>query len=292
MIGRILLHYKLVSEADGAGLCRAEDSQLGRVVGLKFLPGGSVADDSARKRFTRDMKAIAALHHDNICPIHGIHQTTDGQWFMVMDYYEGETIRQRLSHGPLDPDESLGLIAQIAGGLEQAHRAEVLHGAITSDSVVITPDGVAKILDFGMADVVPAGTTHSRDYTSPEEIRGEKIDARSDIFSFGIVCYEMLSGVHPFRGPEETVTERILNETPPRLTGVNAPLDPIIQKMLCKNPAERYPDLEHVMRDLANLHAPAPVEHVATHQRRVTMVLLAAIAVVAVVMVWFSFHNR
>jgi eukaryotic-like serine/threonine-protein kinase len=292
VIGRIILHYKLVSEADGAGLCRAEDSQLGRVVGLKFLPGGSVADDNARKHFRRDMKAIAALHHDNICAVHGIYQTTDGQWFIAMDYHEGETIRQLLSHGPLDPDQSLGLIAQIADGLEQAHRAEVLHGGIAPDSVVVTPDGVAKILDFGLVDVVPAGIIHSPDYASPEEIRGDKLDARSDIFSFGVVCYEMLSGAHPFRGPEETVSERILNETPPRLTGVNEPLDPIIQKMLAKNPIERYADLEHVMRDLANLHAPAPVEHVATHQRRMTIMLVAAIAVVATLMFWFSFHNR
>jgi serine/threonine-protein kinase len=292
VIGRVILQYKLVSEADGAGMCRAEDSQLGRVVGLKFLPGGSVADDGARKRFLRDTKAIAALHHDNICTVHGIYQTTDGQWFVAMDYYEGETIRQRMSHGPLPPDECLGLIAQMADGLEQAHRAEVVHRGITPDAVVITPDGVAKILDFGLAEVVPPGVIHSRDYASPEQIRGEKIDVRSDIFSFGVVCYEMLSGVHPFRGPEETVTERILNETPPRLTGVNAALDPIIQKMLAKRVFERYIDLERMMRDLANLHAPAPVEHVATHQRRVTIALVTAIAVAATVMFWFSFHNR
>jgi eukaryotic-like serine/threonine-protein kinase len=238
------------------------------------------------------MQAIAALHHDNICPVHGIYQTADGQWFVAMDYFEGETIRQRLSHGPLDPNECLGLIAQIADGLEQAHRAGVLHGEITPDSIVVTPGGVAKILDFGLVDVVPAGIIHSRDYKAPEEIRGEKVDARADIFSFGILCYEMLSGLHPFRGPEETVTDRILHETPPRLTGFNAPLDPIIQKMLCKNPAERYADLEHMMRDIANLHAPAPVEHAATQQRRLTLALGVAIAGAVLLMVWLSFHNR
>jgi serine/threonine protein kinase len=292
VIGRIILHYKLVSEADGAGLCRAEDSKLGRVVGLKFLPGGSATEENERKRFLRDMQAIAPLHHDNICAIHGLQQTADGQWFVAMDYHEGETLRQRLAHGPIDTDDCLGLIAQVADGLEQAHRAGVVHGGITPDTIVITRDGVAKIIDFGLAEVVPAGVIHSRDYTSPEQVRGEKLDARSDIFSFGVVCYEMLSGVHPFRGPEESVAERILAETPPRLTGVNEPLDPIIQKMLCKNPSARYADLEHVMRDLANLHAPAPVEHVASHQRHVTIVLIAAIVVVAAVMVWFSFRNR
>jgi serine/threonine-protein kinase len=291
VIGRVILHYKLVSEADGAGICRAQDSKLGRVVGLKFLPNGA-GDDAARKRFKRDTAAVTRLHHDNICAVHGLYQTPEGQWFIAMDYFEGETIRQRLAHGPMDSDACLGLIAQISDGLEQAHRAEVVHGGITPDSIIITPDGVAKILDFGLADLIPAGMIHSRDYTSPEQIRGDKIDGRSDIFSFGVVCYEMLSGVHPFRGPEETVTDRILSETPPRLTGVNEPLDPIIQKMLAKRPFERYVDLERMMRAMADLHAPKPVEHAATHQRRVTIALVTAIAIAAIVMFWWSFHNR
>jgi serine/threonine-protein kinase len=291
VIGRVILHYKLVSEADSAGICRAQDSKLGRVVGLKFLPNGA-GDENARKRFKRDSTAVTQLHHDNICAVHGLYQTPEGQWFIAMDYHEGETVRQRLSHGPMDSNECLGLIAQISDGLEQAHRVQVVHGRITPESIIITPDGVAKILDFGFADLVPAGMIHSRDYTSPEQIRGDKIDGRTDIFSFGVVCYEMLSGVHPFRGPEETVTERILNETPPRLTGVNEPLDSIIQKMLAKRPFERYVDLEHMMRDLANLHAPKPVEHAATHQRRVTMALVIAIALAAAIMFLWSFHKR
>jgi serine/threonine protein kinase len=293
VIGRIILNYKLVSEADGAGLCRAEDSKLGRVVGLKFLPNGGAGDDGSRKAFKRDVTALSALHHDNICAIHGIHQTEDGQWFIAMDYHEGETVRQRLSHGALDTDECIGLIAQIADGLEQAHRANVVHGGITPEAVVITPDGVAKILDFGLRDVLPEGGIQSRDYCSPEQIRSETIDARSDIFSFGIVCHEMLSGVHPFRGgPDASADIRILRETPPRLSGVHAPLDPIIQKMLAKNPADRYASLEGMMRDIANLRAPEPVEHVVRHQRHVTIALVVAIAAAAAVMIWLSFHNR
>ncbi len=293
VIGRIILHYKVVSEADGAGLCRAEDSKLGRVVGLKFLPNGTAGDPGARKRFDRDVEAVSALHHDNICVIHGLRQTADGQWFIAMDYCGGETIRQRLSHGPIDGDECIGLIAQIADGLEQAHRAGVVHGGITPDAVIITSDGVAKIIDFGLRDVVPAGVIQSRDYMSPEQIRGEKIDARSDIFSFGIVCHEMLSGVHPFRGgPEASVAERIVRETPPRLSGAYEPLDPIIQRMMAKNSVVRYASLEAVMRDIASLRTPEPVEHVARHQRHVTTALVIAIAAAAAVMVLLSFHNR
>jgi serine/threonine protein kinase len=293
VIGRIIHQYKLVSEADGAGICRAEDSKLGRVVGLKFLPNGTAGDAGARKRFKRDAEAVSQLHHDNICAIHGIQQTADGQWFIAMDYHEGETLRQCLSHGPIDPDECIGLIAQIADGLEQAHRADVVHGSIMPDAVVITPGGVAKILDFGLRDVVPAGVIQSRDYMAPEQIREEKQDARSDIFSFGIVCHEMLSGVHPFRGGQEAaVSDRILRETPPRLSGVHEPLNPIIQKMLCKDPAQRYASLEQVMRDIAALRAPEPVEHVARHQRHVTMALGIGIAGAVAVMIWLSFHSR
>lgn len=293
MIGRVILQYKVASEADGAGLCRAEDSELGRTVGLKFLPNGTGGDDNARKRFKRDTESVTQLHHDNIPAIHGLYQTADGQWFIAMDYHEGETIRQRLSHGPLDGDEAIRLIAQIADGLEQAHRAQVVHGGFTPDAVVITQDGVAKIIDFGLGDVVPAGLIQSRDYMSPEQIRGEQLDARTDIFSFGIVCHEILSGVHPFRaGQEASVEERILREDPPRLSGEYELLDPIIQKMLAKNRALRYASLEAMMRDIANLRTPAPVEHVARHQRQVTIALLVAIAATVVVMVILSFHNR
>lgn len=293
MIGRIILQYKVASEADGAGLCRAEDSKLGRIVGLKFLPNGAGGDERGRKRFQRDVAAVSELHHDNICAIHGLYQTADGQWFIAMDYHEGETIRQRLSHGAMDGSESIGLIAQIADGLEQAHRAGVVHGGIAPDAVVITTGGVAKIIDFGLSHLVPAGLIQSRDYMSPEEIRGEKIDARSDIFSFGIVCHEMLSGVHPFRaGQEASVEDRILREAPPRLGGSNELLDPIIQKMLARDPAQRYANLESMMRDIANLRTPAPVEHVARQQKRVTMALVVAIAAAVIVMVFLSFRNR
>ncbi len=293
VICRIILQYKVASEADGAGLCRAEDSKLGRTVGLKFLPNGTGGHDSARKRFNRDMAAVSALHHDNICAIHGLQQTADGQWFIAMDYQEGETIRQRVSHGAMEGDECIRVIAQIADGLEQAHRAQVVHCGIAPDAVVITTDGVAKILDFGLCEVVPAGLIQSRDYMSPEQIRGEKVDRRTDIFSFGIVCHEMLSGVHPFRaGQEASVEDRIVRETPPRLTGEYELLDPIIQKMLAKHPATRYTNLEEMMRDLANLRTPEPVEHAARHQRRVTVALVVAIAAAVVVMVILSFRNR
>jgi serine/threonine protein kinase len=292
VIGRLILHYKIVSEADGAGLCRAEDAKLGRVVALKFLPngGGSVAD--ARKRFKRDIEAVSALQHDNISAIHGLYQTAEGQWFIAMDYHAGETLRQRLARGPVDADESVGLIAQIADGLEQAHRAGVVHGGITPDAVIVTPEGVAKVIDFGLRDLVPVGAIQSPDYMSPEQIRSGKIEAGSDIFSFGIVCYEMLSGVHPFRGgPEAPVADRILEEAPPRLAGVSEALDPILQKMLAKDPSGRYASLEEVLRDIANLRAPEPVEHAARHQRHVAIALVVALAAAAIAMVWFSLHR-
>jgi serine/threonine protein kinase len=134
VIGRIILQYKVVSEADGAGLCRAEDTRLDKLVALKFLPGGGALAGDGQKRFKRDTETVTQLNHDNIPAIHGIFQTADGQWFIAMDYHEGETIRQRLSHGPMDGDEAVRLIAQIADGLEQAHRAQVMHGGFTPDA--------------------------------------------------------------------------------------------------------------------------------------------------------------
>ena len=276
MIGQTVSHFKIV-EAIGEGgmgvVYKAKDLNLDRFVALKFLPSHLVSDADVKKRFIREAKAASALEHPNICTIYEIGELPDGQMFMAMAYYEGETLRDRLERTLLDIDEAADIASQVAVGLAAAHAQGIVHRDVKPANIVITGDGLIKILDFGVAklsgqtkltatgDMV--GTTA---YMSPEQLMGGEVDSRSDIFSLGVVFYEMLTGEHPFRAEHGmAMMYGIMNEEPPPLIqhrpDLPASLQELVGRMLEKNKEDRLPSLEDFVMELKGAvqqHAPDP----------------------------------
>jgi len=220
-VNRALSHYLLLEHLGGGGMgvvYRAEDTKLGREVALKFLPKELNYNPDARERFIREARAASALDHPHICTIHEIDETPDGQLFIVMAHYEGETLKKKIERGPLLVNEAVSFAVQIANGLQSAHRVGIVHRDIKPANVMVTSDGVVKIVDFGLAklihpspdsatDSAPAGLETSPGtqigtaaYMAPEQVRGQPADHRSDIFALGCVLYEMLTGNQSFRG--------------------------------------------------------------------------------------------
>lgn len=265
MIGQTVSHFKIV-EAIGEGgmgvVYKAKDLNLDRFVALKFLPSHLTADTDAKKRFIREAKAASALEHPNICTIYEIDELPDGQMFIAMAYYEGETLRDRLEEGALEVEEAIDIASQVAVGLASAHDQGIVHRDIKPANVVITKDGLIKILDFGVAKL--AGQTKltatgsmmgTMAYMSPEQISGVELDARSDIFSLGVVFFEMLAGEHPFHAQHAgAMLYGIMNEEPPPLSQFNPDLpeslQELINRMLEKNKEDRMPSLEDFVADL------------------------------------------
>ena len=268
MIGTTISHYKILEKLGGGGMgvvYKAQDLKLDRQVALKFLPPDLTRDPEAKERFVHEAKAASALDHNNICNIHEIDETPDGQLFIVMGYYEGETLKKKIERGPLKIDEATDIAIQIAQGLEEAHKHQIVHRDIKPANVLITASGVVKIVDFGLAKLAgrtaltqSGSTVGTAAYMSPEQARGEAVDARTDIWSLGVVMYEMVTGQLPFKSEyHEALAYSILNEQPSPVTGLRTgvpmELERIIGKCIEKKAVDRYQHADELLVDLKSL---------------------------------------
>jgi serine/threonine protein kinase len=255
MTGRVVSHYKIGDLLGGGGMgvvYRAEDIRLKRTVALKFLSGDFGLDPKAKLRFTREAEAASALQHANICTIHDIDETDDGQVFICMDYYEGETLKGRLSRGAMPIPEALEVGSQVAAGLARAHEASIVHRDIKPANIIITHHDEVRIVDFGLAKLADRSRitkTGSKlgtiAYMSPEQAQGGEVGFSSDVWSLGVLLYEMLAGERPFKGDQlAAVYYQILRQKPPSLREIRSeipqPLEDLVMKAIEKEPAARF----------------------------------------------------
>ena len=269
MIGQTISHYRIIEKIGEGGMSvvyRAEDTKLKRTVALKFLPPHALGSDEEKARFLREAQSAASLEHPNICTIYEVNEFED-KTFIVMPYLEGSDLRNKIDEGPFKIETALEMTIQIAEGLQAAHEKGIVHRDIKSANIMFTRRGQPKIMDFGLAksaeavQVTQEGTTVGTvAYMSPEQTTSEVVDQRSDIWSFGVVMYEMLTGQRPFRGDyEQAVIYSIVNEDPEPITalrtGVPVEFERIIFKTLAKNPKHRYQSIEDVLVDLRRMKA-------------------------------------
>jgi serine/threonine protein kinase/predicted Zn-dependent protease len=267
MIGKTISHYKILEKLGEGGMgvvYKAQDTKLDRIVALKFLPKHLLCDEEAKTRFAHEAKSASALNHPNITTIHEVDEV-EGECFICMEYVEGKTIKELVEEKGLSIEEILRIAIQTAEGLSKAHQKGIVHRDIKSDNIMLTRDGLAKIMDFGLAKlkgatkVTKTGTTlGTLQYMSPEQAQGMEVDQRSDIFSFGVVLYEMITGQLPFKGDHEAaIIYSILNETPEPLARykANVPerLQRIVDKALEKDRSIRYQSAAEVIADLKGL---------------------------------------
>jgi serine/threonine-protein kinase len=257
--------YRIVEEVGRGGMgvvYKAEDLKLKRAVALKFLPPHLMDEPGLKERFLVEAQAAAALSHPNICTIYEVGED-EGRSYIAMEYVEGETLRDRLSKGPLEPGDAVGFIDQVAAGLGEAHHKGIIHRDVKSANIMVTPKGRAKVMDFGLAKLRGGSsltksqtTVGTVAYMSPEQARGEEVDQRTDIWSLGVVLYELLSGKLPFQGDrDQTLIYAILQKEPESLTKVRPGLAPelehIVFQALTKKLADRYKSMEELREDLA-----------------------------------------
>ena len=257
--------YRILEEIGRGGMgvvYKAEDIKLNRPVALKFLPPQWTADPEARERFILEARAASALDHPNICTVYEIGETEDKQLFIAMACYEGESLREKIQRGLLRSDKAIEIAVQVARGMAKAHQKGIVHRDIKPANILITEGGVVKIVDFGLAKLAgrarltkEGSTVGTAAYMSPEQVKGEPVDQRTDIWSLGVVLYEMVEGRLPFKGEfEQSLAHSILTSEPEPATKINKDLPPgleqVILKCLMKNPAGRYLSMDELADDL------------------------------------------
>ncbi|HYL82940.1 MAG TPA: protein kinase [Candidatus Angelobacter sp.] len=261
MLSQTISHYHITEKIGAGGMgvvYKAVDLKLERTVALKFLSPDLAISSRDKESLLREARAASALDHPNIGVIHGVEESEEHQLFMVMGYYEGETLAQKLSRGPLPLDEALDLAIQIGRGLNAAHARRIVHRDIKPSNIIVTKENVAKIVDFGLARFVATASatqsissTGTLPYMAPEQILGETIDQRADIWSLGVILVQMIVGTHPFLRPNTAaMTFAILNQAPAGIDVSPTALQPVLYRALSKKPEGRYLDAEQMLRAL------------------------------------------